>query len=117
MKIKTLTAAAFAVSMSSFAAYAGDAGFSGNTIHSESPGFGVLSFAMAKDGTFGRSDGITGTWKFENGTLCYFADGQDDLCGVFDGSKQVGDKWQEAAWDGNGDAQLWITAGLDHPTK
>ena len=105
------------MALGAMSAFAGDLGFSGNTIHSESPGFGTLSFAMADDGTFGRSDGVTGTWKFESGTLCYFAEGQDDLCGVFDASKQVGDKWQEAAWDGNGNAELWITAGLDHPTK
>lgn len=88
-----------------------DPGFAGNTIHSIAEGFGELFFAVAKDGTFKRSDGVSGTWTFDGSNLCFVAEGQDDLCGLFDGSKQVGDRWEEVAWDGNGMATLHIMEG------
>ncbi len=93
-------------------ALAQSAGFIGNTIISETPGFGALSFAVAEDGTFTRSDGLSGTWTLEGDQLCFFVEGQDDLCGPFDVTKQAGDSWEEVAWDGNGMAKISITAGL-----
>ena len=93
-------------------ALAEQAGFIGNTIVSETAGFGALSFAVAEDGTYTRSDGISGTWTLEGDQLCFSAEGQDDLCGYFDVTKQPGDSWEDEAWDGNGMAKLSIKAGL-----
>ena len=76
-------------------AFAQSAGFIGNTIISETTSFGALSFAVAEDGTFTRSDGISGTWTLEGDQLCFFAEGQDDLCGYFDAAKQAGDSWAD----------------------
>ncbi len=101
--------------ITSSAVLAQSAGFIGNTIVSETPGLGALSFAVAEDGTYTRSDGISGAWKLDGDTLCFYADGQDDLCGPFDLSKQAGDSWEEEAWDGSGIATLSINPGLDLP--
>jgi hypothetical protein len=106
------TVALLALVASNTASWADGPGFAGNTIHSVTPGFGTLWFSMGADHTFTRSDGVSGTWDFDGSTLCYHAEGQDDLCGLFDGSKNAGDSWSEVAWDGNGDGNLSISAGL-----
>ncbi len=93
-------------------AFAQSAGFIGNTIVAETPGLGSMSFAVAEDGTFTGADGSSGTWTLEGDQLCFIVEGQDDLCGVFDVTKQAGDSWEEVSWDGNGMAQISITAGL-----
>jgi|GEM_PF-3664591 len=96
-------------------AYAAATGFSGNTIHVKTPGFGELYFAMDEDGTFQRSDGVSGTWTYDGATLCYHVEAQKDLCGAFDGSKKVGDHWEDAAWDGEGTAQIHLMPGVELP--
>lgn len=99
------------VLMTNGAVRADEPGFAGNTIHSKAAGYGELFFAVATDGTFERSDDVSGTWTFDGSTLCFIVEGQDDLCGIFDGSKQVGDRWEEVAWDGNGMAVIHIMEG------
>lgn len=93
-------------------AFAAEPGFVGNTIVLEAAGFGRLTFAMGADKKFTRSDGVTGTWTYDGSTLCFHAEGQDDLCGYFNGSKHVGENWEDPAWDGNGNAQITILEGL-----
>jgi hypothetical protein len=100
------TLLAIAAALAATAAYAASAGFIGNTIVSETAGFGELSFYVDPDGSYETSNGDTGEWSYDGSTLCF-----DDLCGPFDGSKKPGDSWSAPAWDGNGMARLSIEAG------
>lgn len=102
MRTIIVAAAAFAAT----AALAASGGFVGNTIVSETEGFGELSFYVDPDGSYETSNGDSGAWSYDGSTLCF-----DDLCGPFDGSKGPGDSWSAPAWDGNGTAQLSIEAG------
>mgnify|MGYP000111893488 CR=1 FL=1 len=103
--IRTVFLAA-AAALAAGAAYAASAGFIGNTIVSETPTYGELSFYVAPDGSYETSNGDSGSWSFDGSTLCF-----DDLCGPFDASKGPGDSWSAPAWDGNGTAQLTIEEG------
>ncbi len=103
--IRTIVLAA-AAAIAATAAFAASGGFVGNTIVSETAGFGELSFYVAPDGSYETSNGDNGTWSYDGSTLCF-----DDLCGPFDGSKRAGDSWSAPAWDGNGMAELSIEAG------
>ncbi len=103
--IRTVFLAALAA-FAAGAAYAASAGFIGNTIVSETPTYGELSFYVDPDGSYETSNGDSGSWSFDGSTLCF-----DDLCGPFDASKGPGDSWSAPAWDGNGTAQLSIEEG------
>ncbi len=117
MKSTTLTGVALSLLMASSSAIAASGGFTGNTIHVQTPGLGELFFAVAEDGTFNRPDGVSGTWSYDGTTLCFHVEAEKDLCGAFDGTKQVGDHWEDAAWDGNGMAQIHLMPGLDLPSQ
>lgn len=88
-------------------------GFVGNTINSETPSFGLLKFAVSADQTYTDSNGVAGTWAWDaaSETLCFHSDAPEPLCGHFDPTKKAGDTWEEAAWDGNGMANLSLNAG------
>lgn len=104
--MKRLITAAAAFFVGTSAALAASAGFVDNTIHSTTDSFGALSFYVDADGSYQTSNGDSGSWTFDGSTLCF-----DDLCGAFDGSMGPGDSWEDAAWDGNGLAQISIEAG------
>ena len=87
-------------------ALAATPGFVGNTIVTTTDTWGELSFYVAPDGAYKSSSGGSGSWSYDGSTLCF-----DDLCGSFDGSKGPGDSWSDAAWDGNGEAEISIEAG------
>lgn len=92
-------------------ALAGEPGFVGNTIKSQTPTWGMLSFFVGKDGSYKASDGTAGKWTYEGDKLCFNSGQGDPLCGKFDAAKKVGDVWEDAAWDGNGMAKITLVAG------
>ncbi len=115
IKSTLLTGAALALLMAGSSAFAASGGFVGNTIHVKTAGAGEVFYAMAEDGALTGTDGTSGTWTFDGATLCFQVEAQEDFCGVFDGSKQVGDHWEDAAWDGNGTAQIHLMEGTNLP--
>lgn len=117
MKSTALTGIALGLLMAGSSAFAASGGFVGNTIHVITPGAGEVFYAMAEDGTLTGTDGTSGKWAYDGTSLCFQVETQEDFCGAFDGSKQVGDSWEDAAWDGNGTAQIHLMQGLNLPAQ
>lgn len=104
--MRRLAMIALTAALAAGSALAAAGGFVGNTIVTTTDTWGELAFYVNPDGSYESSGGGSGSWSYDGSTLCF-----DDLCGPFDGSKGPGDSWSDAAWDGNGEAEISIEPG------